>query len=197
VTQDTARDAALRNDELLRRRGGAADIVTSPLRRRGAVATGQDDTRILIFATKERNDHAEPTNAELHEQLTEMTKRATAERPRASSPLARATRTRRAAGSTSEEASPTTRPSSRRTRAELRDQRQPQGAQGRRDQGAQRGDDRQAAAVARGAPIGAMKPPRNDEEAADRAAALEAAFAQDTTSSSFPTASARSASSRR
>jgi hypothetical protein len=30
VTQDTARDAALRNDELLRRRGGAADIVTSP-----------------------------------------------------------------------------------------------------------------------------------------------------------------------
>ena len=28
VTTDTARDAALRNDELLRRRGGAADIVT-------------------------------------------------------------------------------------------------------------------------------------------------------------------------
>lgn len=28
VTRDDARDAALRNDELLRRRGGAADIVT-------------------------------------------------------------------------------------------------------------------------------------------------------------------------
>lgn len=28
VTREDARDAALRNDELLRRRGGAADIVT-------------------------------------------------------------------------------------------------------------------------------------------------------------------------
>jgi hypothetical protein len=28
VTRDDARDAALRNDELLKRRGGAADIVT-------------------------------------------------------------------------------------------------------------------------------------------------------------------------
>lgn len=41
VTQDTARDKALRNDELLRRRGGAADIVTSPLGAPGAVAAGK------------------------------------------------------------------------------------------------------------------------------------------------------------
>jgi hypothetical protein len=37
VTQDTARDAALRNDELLRRRGGAADVVTGAY---GAEAPG-------------------------------------------------------------------------------------------------------------------------------------------------------------